>query len=100
MRDCASTISTLPNEIVTHTLRRNLAMRSRQRFDPLATSTNPYWLVVTDLYRNPLTVTPLAPGTNLHAALRAGIDGYVADGWHAEGDGAFGFVFIARGVER
>jgi len=75
-------------------------MRSRQRFDPLATSSLPRWLVTTDIYRNRLSVTALVPGADLRAMLRVATERDVADGWLAESDASYGFLFIARDSER
>jgi hypothetical protein len=60
----------------------------------------PRWLVVTDLYRTPVSVTSLAAGADLRAALRAAMVGYAADGWQVERDGAYDFVFVNSRVGR
>jgi len=73
---------------------------SRQRHDPLATSTRPHWLTIADLHSNLIACEPLEPGTDLHEAMRAALAAWAADGWQAESDGRWGFCFARRGSER
>jgi hypothetical protein len=42
----------------------------------------------------------LPGGADLREVLREALTQCAAEGWHAESDGAYGFVFIARGSER
>jgi hypothetical protein len=72
----------------------------RNRPDPLADNRRPHWLTVSDLHRSLITCTPVPAGTDLRATMRDALAGHAADGWQAENDGAYGFVFIARGSER
>jgi hypothetical protein len=72
----------------------------RHRFDPLADTRRPHWLTVSDLHRNLITCQALASGADLRIALREVLAQCAAEGWQAENDGAYGFMFIARGSER
>jgi hypothetical protein len=72
----------------------------RNRPDPLADSRRPHWLLVSDVYRNVISCEALPLGSDLHAVMREILSDCAADGWQAENDGAYGFVFIARGSER
>ena len=76
-------------------------MPRRSRFDPLATSDCPRWLVVKDAHSQLVDARLLPAGTDLHALMAATIAQRQADGWQAEGYGCWGFVFIHRaGVRR
>jgi hypothetical protein len=75
------------------------AMR-RNDCDPLGDNRRPHWLTVSDLHRNLIACEALPAGGDLRAALREALARWAAEGWLAENDGAYGFVFIARGEER
>jgi hypothetical protein len=47
-----------------------------------------------------ITSESVSVGTDLRQALNSALSRYAAEGWQAENDGAYGFVFIARGPER
>jgi hypothetical protein len=81
--------------------RRYLAAmnQKRQRYDPLAKSTETRWLVRVDLYRNVIDALELASGTDLRAALADGIEQLRRDGWENEGV-SFGSTFVCQGEER
>ena len=72
----------------------------RQRCDPLAEFHRPHWLTVSDLHRNLITCEGVPAGSNLRTVLSEAMAAQAADGWQPENDGAYGFVFIARGAER
>jgi hypothetical protein len=80
--------------------RGKLRQMARHRFDPLADTRCPHWLTVSDLHRNLITCEALVAGADLREALQAALTRYTAEGWLPENDGAYGFVFIARGAER
>jgi hypothetical protein len=73
---------------------------ARHRFDALGDTSRPHWLTLADMHRNMVACEALPAGADLREALRAALAQCVAEGWQAEGDGAYGFVFIARGAER
>lgn len=73
---------------------------SRHRFDPLADIRRPHWLTISDLQRNLITCEALPAGADLREVLRASLTQCAGEGWQAENDGAYGFVFIAKGSER
>lgn len=71
----------------------------RSKYDPLAVSQQPRWLVLRDLFHNVLDSTELAPGTDLRQAFAAGLAELERSGWQSEGaSGAM--VFVRRGGER
>ena len=71
----------------------------RSKYDPLALSRQPRWLVLRDLFHNVLDSTELAPGTDLRRAFAAGLADLELQGWKSEGaSGAM--VFVRRGAER
>ncbi len=72
----------------------------RHPCDPLANTRQPHWLTVSDLHRNLITCEPLAAGANLRESLRTALTKCAAEGWQAENDGTYGFVFITKGAER
>jgi len=73
---------------------------SRHRHDPLAWSSHPHWLTISDMHRNVIECAPVAPGVDLHEVMRAAIAAWAEDGWQAESGGAWGFCFATRGPER
>jgi len=71
----------------------------RSKYDPLALSRQPRWLVLRDMFHNVLDATELPPGTDLRAAFAAGLAALELDGWQSEGaSGAM--VFVRRNGER
>jgi hypothetical protein len=52
------------------------------------------------MHRNPIACEAVPTGADLREALRAALAQCAQEGWQAEGDGAYGFVFLARGAER
>jgi hypothetical protein len=75
------------------------AMR-RRVCDPLAETHRPHWLTVSDMYQNLVACEALPVGADLRRALTATLMQCEAGGWQAESGGAYGFTFIARGLER
>jgi hypothetical protein len=59
--------------------------RKRGRYDFLATSDKPRWLVVQDRCSRVIDITYLPPGTNLRAALDNAVAQRKSDGWNVEG---------------
>jgi hypothetical protein len=76
--------------------RYTLAMPRRSRYDPLATSDRPRWLVAKDMHSAVLGCTMIPAGTDLHGLMAAAIRERQAEGWTAESDGSWGFAFIHR----
>jgi hypothetical protein len=72
----------------------------RSRYDPLATSDRPRWLVVKDMHSAVLDSALIPAGTDLHALMAATIAGRQTEGWNVECDGAYGFFFCHRGSVR
>jgi hypothetical protein len=71
----------------------------RSKYDPLALSRQPRWLVLRDMFHNVLDSTELSPGTDLRRAFAAGLAELERQGWQSEGaSGAM--VFVRRGGER
>jgi len=71
----------------------------RSKYDPLALSRQPRWLVLRDMFHNVLDSTELSPGTDLRRAFAAGLAELERQGWQNEGaSGAM--VFVRRGGER
>jgi hypothetical protein len=54
------------------------------------------YAVVWDLQWNALECQRLEPGADLSSAMATTIERLVRDGWQAEGDAQYGFVFIRR----
>lgn len=71
----------------------------RSRYDPLATSRLPRWLVLRDMFHNVLDSTELPAGTDLRSAFAQGLAALELDGWQSEGASG-GMVFVRRGTER
>ena len=72
----------------------------RHRCDPLSDTSRPHWLTICDLHRNLISCEALPSGMDLREALRAALTQCATEGWQSESDGAYGFVFIARGTGR
>src|ERR1043165_70385 len=71
----------------------------RSKYDPLALSRQPRWLVLRDMFHNVLDSTELSPGTDLRRAFASGLADLERQGWESEGaSGAM--VFVRRGSER
>jgi hypothetical protein len=54
-------------------------------------------LTISDLHRDVISSEALQTGNDLREVLRAVLARYAAGGWQAENNGAYGFVFMARG---
>src|SRR4051812_5699022 len=68
----------------------------RSKYDPLALSRLPRWLVLRDMFHNVLDSTELPPGTDLRQAFASGLAALERQGWYSEGaSGAM--VFVRRG---
>ncbi len=52
------------------------------------------------MHRNLIACEALPAGVDLRQTLAAALVCCAADGWHAENEGAHGFAFIAKGLER
>ena len=71
----------------------------RSKYDPLATSRLPRWLVLRDMFHNVLDSTEMPPGTDLRKSFAEGLATLEREGWQSEGaSGAM--VFVRRGGER
>lgn len=71
----------------------------RSKYDPLATSRLPRWLVLRDMFHNVLDSTELTAGTDLRRAFADGLAALEREGWRSEGaSGAM--VFVSRGGQR
>ena len=69
-------------------------MHRRSRYDPLAISDRPRWLVVKDMHGAVLDSTVIPASTALHGLMVDAIARRQApDGWTVENDGAYGFLF-------
>ena len=71
----------------------------RSKYDPLACSIRPRWLVLRDMFHNVLDSTELVPGTDLRRAFADGLAELERQGWLSEGASG-GMVFVRRGGER
>jgi hypothetical protein len=76
--------------------------RRRGNYDPLATSAEPRWLKVQDRFRQELSSTRVAAGTDLRRLMRTEADRWVVAGWDVEieDECRHGFFFIRRDGER
>lgn len=72
----------------------------RSRFDPLATTDRPLWLVVKDMYGAVLAGSQIAAVVNLHDLMAATIMTRQADGWTVDNDGSYGFAFCHKAAVR
>ena len=72
----------------------------RHRFNPMADTRSPHWVVVSDMQQNLIACEALPAGADLREALQVVLTICAAEGWRAETDGAYGFTFIYRGTER
>jgi hypothetical protein len=71
----------------------------RSKYDPLATSRHPRWLVLRDMFHNVLDATEMPPGTDLRRAFADGLAALERDGWQSEGASS-AMVFVNRGGQR
>jgi hypothetical protein len=71
----------------------------RSKYDPLATSRLPRWLVMRDMFHNVLDSTELIAGTDLRKAFAEQLATLEREGWESEGASG-GMVFVRRGAER
>jgi hypothetical protein len=72
----------------------------RYTHNVFAKCTRPRYIVVFGLQWQILECQPLQAGANLSNAMTAAVERLAGDGWLAEGDARFGFVFIRRSGER
>ena len=70
--------------------------QKRERYDPLAASPAPRWLVRVDPFRNVVDVLDLTPGADLRRALARGIEQLTLDDWEIEGV-SFSGTLVRRG---
>ena len=71
----------------------------RSKYDPLATSPHPRWLVLRDMFHNVLDSTELPPGTDLRRAFADGLAALEREGWQSEGASS-AMVFVNRSGQR
>lgn len=72
----------------------------RHHNDPLADTSRPHWLTLSDMHGTRVACETLPIGVDLREALRSALSQCALEGWQAESDGSYGFVFIAKGAER
>jgi hypothetical protein len=72
----------------------------RYKFIAYAKSTGPRYIVVWGLQWQIIDCRRLEPHTDLSAAMQRAVRELEAQGWQAEGELPYGFVFIRRGGER
>lgn len=72
----------------------------RTRHDVFARAATVRYIVLWTIHWQTLACQRLAPGTDLHQAIRQAAAALVADNWGLEGDTVNGFVFVNRGGER
>jgi hypothetical protein len=72
----------------------------RYQFSAFNKATTPRYVVLWDLYWQALECRRLEPGSDLREAMMATIAHLGGDGWQAEADPEYGFVFIRRADER
>jgi len=73
---------------------------SRHRLSPLTDTRRPHCLTVSDMHGIRITSEAIPAGVDLREALRAALRQLAEEGWRAESDGAYGFVFVAKKGER
>jgi hypothetical protein len=72
----------------------------RYQFSAFNKAATPRYVVLWDLYWQALECRRLEPGSDLREAMTATIAHLGGDGWQAEADPEYGFVFIRRADER
>ena len=72
----------------------------RYQYTAYDTDTRPRYVVVWDLQWSVIACQQLEPRSDLYAAMMAAIERLKRDGWEAEGNADFGFVFVRNGDER
>jgi hypothetical protein len=72
----------------------------RYQYTTYDKTTLPRFIAIWDLQWALIEHTRVAPGCDLSAAMSAAIQRIESEGWQAEGQPTFGFVFIARAGER
>ena len=68
----------------------------RYSFPAFNTATTPRYVVVWDLQWQIIECRRVEPVSDLRAAMREAIERLAAEGWQAEGETDYGFVFIRR----
>ena len=72
----------------------------RYRFPAFVKATTPRYVVVWDLQWALIECERLKPGADLSEAMAETVDRLACEGWEAEADTAYGFVFIGDGHDR
>jgi hypothetical protein len=72
----------------------------RYQYTAYDSDNHPRYVVVWDLQWSVIDCQQLGAGSDLHAAMMAAIARLKLEGWEAEGNADFGFVFIRNGDER
>lgn len=72
----------------------------RYQYTAYDKDTRPRYVVVWDLQWSVVECQRLEPATDLSAAMMATIERLKNEGWEAEGNANFGFVFIRNATER
>lgn len=73
---------------------------SRYQFPAYVKATTPRYIIVWGLQWQLLDCTRVEPGSDLRRAMDETIERLGRDGWLAEDDARYGFVFIRRDGER
>jgi hypothetical protein len=73
---------------------------ARYRCHVYTNDTTPRWIVVFGLQWQVIDSHRLGPAADLHGAMPAAIERCAREGWEAEAEPRFGFVFIRRAGER
>jgi hypothetical protein len=73
---------------------------ARYRFPAYNKAPTPRWVVMWDLQWQVIECQRLEPAADLSGAMAATIERLAGEGWEAEGDSQYSFVFIRRGGER
>jgi len=72
----------------------------RYTFPAFNKATTPRYVVIWDLQWQMIECQRLEAAADLSGAMLSALDRLTADGWQAEGEAGFGFVFIRREAER
>ena len=73
---------------------------ARYRHKVYEKSTTPRWVAVFGLQWQVIESYRLGPGAELYGAMTAAIERLVIEGWRAEDEPRFGFVFIRKDSNR
>jgi hypothetical protein len=72
----------------------------RTRHDPYARSSQPAYIVIRDMQHHIIECQRMGRAADLSGAMAATIERLASDGWQAEGNAKYGFVFVRREGER